>query len=197
MTTTTYYTATSLDGFIADPGDSLDWLFEQEAGDLDDGPFGFEAFSAGIGAVCMGRTTWDWIAEHDEGGWADERPTWVFTHREAALPDRGSVRFASGEVAPVHTEMAQAAGDKGIWVVGGGDLAAAFASAGLLDEVVVSIAAVTLGAGRPLLGGAFDLRPLDVARSGAFVCVRYGVVGARSTPATAPSALAAPTASTA
>lgn len=185
MTTTTYCTATSLDGFIADPADSLDWLFEQDDGDLDTGPISFDAFSAGVGAICMGRTTWDWIGAHDEGGWGDERPTWVLTHREPAPHGRGDVRFAAGAVAAVHAEMVAAAANRGIWVVGGGDLAAAFASAGLLDEVVVSIAAVTLGAGRPLLGGAFDLRPVEVGRAGSFVCARYAVLGARSTSATA------------
>ena len=43
-----------------------------------------------------------------------------------------------------------AAGDSDIWMVGGGDLAAQWAEAGLLDELIVSIAPVTLGAGRPL-----------------------------------------------
>jgi dihydrofolate reductase len=61
-------------------------------------------------------------------------------------------------------------------VVGGGVLAAQFAERGLLDEVVVSIAPVTLGAGRPLLPAHVELRPLEVAANGEFACVRYAVV---------------------
>ena len=52
--------------------------------------------------------------------------------------------------------MTRAAGDRNIWIVGGGDLAGQFADAGLLDEVIVSIAPVTLGAGAPLLPRRLD-----------------------------------------
>ena len=56
----------------------------------------------------------------------------------------------SGEPKGVYDEITAAAGDRNIWMVGGGDLAAQLAEAGLLDELMVSIAPVTLGAGRPL-----------------------------------------------
>ena len=52
-----------------------------------------------------------------------------------------------------------------------------FAAAGLLDEIVVSIAPVTLGAGRPLFPGRFDLELLDHSRNKAFLCARYKVLG--------------------
>ena len=66
------------------------------------------------------------------------------------VPD-AKIEFTSGDVAPVHEQMVEAAGERNIWIVGGGDLAGQFADAGLLDEVIVSIAPVTLGAGAPLL----------------------------------------------
>ena len=56
---TVYYTATTLDGYIADPADSLDWLFVQ---DIDaNGPMNYDAFIGGVGAVVMGATTYEWI----------------------------------------------------------------------------------------------------------------------------------------
>ena len=56
---TVYYTATTLDGYIADPADSLDWLFVQ---DIDaNGPMNYTAFIAGVGAIVMGATTYEWI----------------------------------------------------------------------------------------------------------------------------------------
>ena len=61
------------------------------------------------------------------------------------------IRFTQAEVPDVHAEMVAAAGDRDVWIVGGGDLAGQFADRGLLDEVVVSIAPVTLGSGAPLL----------------------------------------------
>ena len=66
-------------------------------------------------------------------------------------------------------------------MVGGGDLAAQFAEAGLLDRVMVSVAPVTLGAGRPLLPRRFDLRLDAVARNRAFACLEYEVVGPLAT----------------
>ena len=67
-----------------------------------------------------------------------------------------------------------------MWVVGGGDLAAQFAEIGLLDELMVSIAPVTLGAGRPLFPRKMDLELKDLARNRAFVCATYAVVGPRT-----------------
>ena len=73
--------------------------------------------------------------------------------------------------------MVAAADGKDVWVVGGGDLAAQFAEAGLLDRMLLSVAPVTLGAGRPLLPRPFDLRLVELARNGAFACLTYDVVG--------------------
>ena len=180
MTRTTYYTATTLDGFIADEHDSLDWLFVQ---DIDEaGPMNYTEFIAGIGALVMGATTYEWVVAHlaDSGeAWPYDMPAWVVSHRELSGVDGADVRFHAGDVAPLHAEMATAAGGKDLWVVGGGDLAGQFADAGLLDEVVVSIAPVTLGVGRPIFPRRFDLRMTELAQNGAFACVRYEVLAAR------------------
>ena len=86
-------------------------------------------------------------------------------------PIDGATSGSSRATSPtVHAEMVEAAGGKDVWVVGGGDLAAQFAEAGLLDELMVSIAPVTLGAGRPLFPRKFDLELTELARNGAFVC---------------------------
>ena len=176
MTRTTYYVASTLDGFIADEHDSLDWLFRQQIDD--DGPMGYPAFISGIGALLMGSTTYEWVRTHDDGagGWPYEQPCWVFTHRDLPRIEGADVSFASGDVTEVWPEVLAAAGGNGVWVVGGGALASQVAAAGLLDEVIVSIAPVALGAGRPLLTEALDLRLVDLARNGDFACARYDVV---------------------
>ena len=174
----TYYTATTLDGWIADPDDSLDWLFRQKEGD--GGSFGFDAFMSGVGALVMGSTTYEWVLEHeaaDGKGWPFVLPAWVMTSRELPVGEGADVRFASGDVRPVLEEMTAAAGGRQLWLVGGGDLAGQFAEAGLLDEVVVSIAPVTLGAGRPLLPRRLDLELVEAAVTGTFVAARYRVAG--------------------
>jgi len=72
--------------------------------------------------------------------------------------------------------MAAAAGRKNVWIVGGGDLVGQFADAGLLDDVIVYVAPVTLGAGMPLLARRVELRLEETGRNGDFVASRYSVV---------------------
>jgi dihydrofolate reductase len=150
---TQYYTATSLDGFIATEDDSLDWLFP--LGNLAD--TGYPAFIAEVGALAMGASTYEWIVRHvtqvaPQSGstWPYTQPTWVFTHRELPAVDGADVRFVRGRVADVHPAMVEAAGGRNVWVVGGGDLAGQFHDAGLLDEAILQVASVTLGRGKPL-----------------------------------------------
>jgi dihydrofolate reductase len=174
VSVTTYYTATSLDGYIADEQHSLEWLFRQDHDGS--GPMSYDAFFARIGAVVMGSSTYGWLLRHEGGAWPYEVPAWVMTTRDLPKVD-GDLRFARGDVRAVHQEMTAAAGGRDLWIVGGGDLAGQFADAGLLDEVIVSIAPVTLGAGAPLLPRVLDLHLEELARNRAFACARYSVVG--------------------
>ncbi|QAY60810.1 dihydrofolate reductase [Microbacterium protaetiae] len=172
--TTHYYTASSLDGFLATPDHSLHWLLEQ---DIDEhGPMNYDAFIEGVGAVAMGATTYEWVLEYG-GPWPYSLPAWVFTHRTLPTPPGADVRFAQGDVRDVHAAMIQAAGGRDVWIVGGGELVGQFADAGLLDELWVQYAPVTLGAGAPLLPRALDLELIDVARNRAFLCGHYRVRG--------------------
>lgn len=174
MGITTYYTAASLDGFIADEQHSLEWLFRQ---DLDTaGPLNYDAFFARIGTVVMGSSTYEWILRHEDGAWPYRVPAWVMTTRDLPKVD-GDVRFAHGDVRTVHDEMTTAASGTDLWVVGGGELAGQFADVGLLDEIIVSIAPVILGGGAPLLPRTLDLRLEELARNRAFACARYAVIG--------------------
>jgi dihydrofolate reductase len=169
---TQYYTASSLDGFIADGDNSLSWLLTR---DIDpQGPMAYDGFRAGIGAMAMGATTYEWIRDND-GGWDYTLPCWVFTHRTIE-PFGGDIRFVSGDVRPVHEQMVEAAAGKNVWLVGGGDLVGQFHDAGLLDEVWVQYAPVTLGGGAPLLPRRVELAPVEIDRNREFACARYRVV---------------------
>ncbi len=178
---TQYYTATTLDGFIADPNNSLDWLFTRERDP--EGALTYEAFIADVGALAMGSTTYEWILDHEfadkepsEWKWPYEIPCWVFTHRRLTVVPNAQIEFVSGEVGPVHERMVSAAEGRNVWIVGGGDLAGQFADAGLLDEVIVWLAPVTLGAGAPLLPRRVELRLDEAGRNGDFVAAKYSVV---------------------
>lgn len=184
MARTVYYTATSLDGFIADPSHSLSWL----TADLDpQAPLGYEEFIANVGALAMGSSTYEWLLRElfadkpvEEWAWPYEMPGWVFTHRELTVVPGAPIEFASGDVRPVHAQMLEAAGGRNVWVCGGGDLAGQFADAGLLDEVFVQIAPVTLGAGMPLFPRRRELRLEELHRSRDFACARYAVLPERA-----------------
>ena len=91
------------------------------------------------------------------------------------MPD-AHIQFTSADVATVHNEMVAAAGDRNVWIVGGGDLVGQFADVGLLDEVLVSIAPVTLGAGAPLLPRRIELRLDELGQNGDFVSAKFSVV---------------------
>ncbi|NQX27527.1 dihydrofolate reductase [Microbacteriaceae bacterium VKM Ac-2854] len=147
---TQYYVAASLDGFIADPEGGIDWLLA----------FGFEAyeehynaFLAGVGAIVMGADTYDSIFG-DGGGEAwpyGDTPCWVLTHRSLPVPDGADVRFVEGDVAVVHAAATAAAGERNVWLVGGGNLVAQFADLGLVDELWLTVMPIALGTGRPLI----------------------------------------------
>ncbi|HET7328962.1 MAG TPA: dihydrofolate reductase family protein [Nocardioidaceae bacterium] len=181
MSRTQYYTATSLDGFIATSDNSLDWLFTRNQGD--DGPMNYGAFIPAVGAVGMGSTTYEWIIDHEFRGkdrsewrWPYDIPCWVFTHRDLPVVPDADISFVRDDVVSVHAQMVEAANGRNVWIVGGGDLVGQFADAGLLDDVLVMIAPVTLGAGAPLLPRHVELRLEEVDRNGDFACARYSVV---------------------
>ena len=161
---TQYYTASSLDGYIATVDHSLDWLFQ--LGDPEESSY--PEFISNVGALAMGSATYEWLLRHAVGPeakepqpWPYEQPTWVFSSREPSYVVPGAdIRFVKGDVGPVHGEMVNAAGGKNVWLVGGGELVGQFHDQGLLDEIFVQIASVTLGAGKPLLPRAITTPPL-------------------------------------
>ena len=181
MTKTTYYTASTLDGFIADEHHSLDWLF-QFGGPGDD----WQELAAGVGAYAIGAHTYEWALENhvyakpdEPAPWPHAHPTWVFTTRELRPVPNADIRFVRGDVRPVHQEMVAEASGKNVWLVGGGELVGQFHDHGLLDELIVTIASVTLGGGAPLLPREIvtpPLRLLSAEQWGEdFVQLRYEV----------------------
>lgn len=183
--TTQYYTAATLDGYIADDANSLDWLFTVER-NREPAEDEFAAFFADVGAMAMGATTYEWVLDHERlldepGRWHGmygDTPCWVFTHRTLPeIPD-APIAFVQGDVVPVHKAMSDAAGGRNIWLVGGGDLVGQFADRQLLDEIRVGVAPVTLGGGAPLLPrrlSAQQLELVEVAQDGQFARLRYRV----------------------
>ena len=151
MGTIYFDTATSLNGWIADEGNSLEWLFAVDEPDGDLMP-------QGAAVMVEGSTTYEWVLRHSDilrhpERWREfhgDTPAFVFTSRQLPIPEGADVRLVSGPVADVLPAIQEAAGDGDIWVVGGGDLAGQFLDAGALDELRLSVAPVALTGGAPL-----------------------------------------------
>ncbi|MEW4488559.1 dihydrofolate reductase family protein [Thalassoglobus sp. JC818] len=150
---TQYYTASTLDGFLATEDDSLDWLFP--LGSIEESSY--PEFIENVGALAMGSATYEWVVRNSEKAveetgsrWPYTQPTWVFSTRQLPEIPGADVRFVEGDVSRVHKAMLQEADGKNIWIVGGGDLAGQFFDAGLLDELIIQIGSATLGTGKPL-----------------------------------------------
>lgn len=178
-------TATSLDGWIADEEHSLDWLFAVEGGEQPDEGL----FPAHAAVMVEGSSTYEWVLRAEDllahpekwQGFHGARPVFVFTTRDLPVPEGADVRFVRGPVAEALPAIREAAGDGDVWVVGGGDLAAQFLEAGALDEMAVSIAPSTLGAGAPLFPrrvGPDRLRLRTAEAVGQFARLVYDVLPA-------------------
>lgn len=166
---TQYYTSTSIDGYLADENSSLDWLFQfGEIDEIEGAKDDYPQFIEQVGSLAMGSMTYEWIVEHenlleDPEQWPYEVPTWVFSSRELPKINGANIHFVQGDVAPVHADMVKAAAGKNVWLVGGGDLVGQFHETGLLDEIILTVAPVTLGSGAPLLPRRITDPPLRLA----------------------------------
>src|SRR5699024_2573075 len=129
----------------------------------------YPRFIEQVGAATMGSTTYEWILEHENlrenpEKWPYEIPLWVFSSRNLPIVEGADIRIVQGNVAPFHAEMVKAANGKNIWLIGGGDLVGQFHGNGLLDEIILSVAPVMLGAGAPLLPRNITTPPLKLVK---------------------------------
>lgn len=174
MSRTQYFCAASLDGFIAEADDSLEWLQEYEGSFTGAGaePIegAYQRFYAGVGAVVMGSATYEFVlAEVSEWPYKG-KPTWILTSRDLPEPEGEDVdvRIVKAEVTELVDEMLAAAGERHLWVVGGGNVASQFADAGLLDDVLVTVVPIVLGEGKPVFDRRVSSCPLELMGTRAF-----------------------------
>ncbi|WP_286931252.1 MULTISPECIES: dihydrofolate reductase family protein [Aeromicrobium] len=188
MTRFVFNTAATLDGFLADTDHSLSWLFAVEGGtpDAPEHADPFTAFLASVGVTVLGSSTYEWLlretgALEKPEAWPDAmsgKPAFLFTSRDLPVPAGADLTVVSGDVRDHLDAIRSRAGDLDVWLMGGGDLVGQFDDANALDEVQVSVAPATLGAGQPLLPrrlGPDRLRLTDVDRRGQFAHLTYAV----------------------
>jgi dihydrofolate reductase len=138
------YIASSLDGFIADPEESLDWLYKAEA---DLGEHHYDKFIKGIRTVVMGRTTYDWLMKSGVPWPYGEQRSIVVTSRP--LSDAPANVETRTDVDALIAEL-RGLDDGDVWMLGGGKLQMAFMERGALDEIEIYIASAIIGGGYPL-----------------------------------------------
>jgi len=166
------FIATSLDGYIARPDGTLDWLTgrpaEEETGEHDpDQDFGYGAFLATVDALFMGRATFD-VVQGFDGDWPYPKPVYVWTSDPAGIEPK-----AGADVRPVAGTLDEAleglrADGIGRVYVDGGSTIRAWLRAGLVDRMTISTVPVLIGDGIPLFGGTGDDIRLELERAEAF-----------------------------
>lgn len=167
--TVSVYVAMSLDGFIAGPGDDLSWLEGSGEGSADSRPSGetgsgqegeggasgalhFEEFIADVGVLLMGRRTYDVVRGLD-GPWPyGDLPVLVATRRPLDEDAPGTVRGVSGPIRELLEESRRMATGRRIYI-DGGELIRQAAEEDLIDELIITVAPLALGRGRPLFAG--------------------------------------------
>jgi dihydrofolate reductase len=177
MANVIWHITMSLDGFIAGPGDAMDWVFEHA------GP---NATATEImettGALVVGRRTYE-VEDRERGGFyggAWKGPFFVLTHEPPdAVPAWMTGTFVSDGVADAVARAKAAAGERNV-VILGASIARQCIEQGLLDEIVVHLAPVLLGDGVRLFGepsaARVNLEPISVGRSGWIANLRFRVV---------------------
>jgi dihydrofolate reductase len=206
MSNVTCQISISLDGYVAGPHQSTDnpigeggmrlhdWAFAAWADEAEGDARSADAkvtdtLMQGNGAYIMGRNMFgpgrgEWDASW-QGWWGDDppyhTPVYVLTNhpREPLEMEGGTTfHFVTDGIESALEQARAAAGDADVAIAGGADTVRQYLAAGLLDELYLHIAPITLGAGERLLedlpGQTFE--PIEVVASPAVTHVKYRVV---------------------
>ncbi len=148
------YMACSMDGFIAGPDNDLDWLQADHTapGDLKPDPeaLGFEDFMAQVGAMLMGRTTYDVVEGF--GAWPYGDTPVVVATRRSLNPVSPTIETAAGDIKQLIDRARSLAQGKDIYLDGGTLIRQALDEA-LVDELTITMVPLLLGDGIRLFDG--------------------------------------------
>jgi len=136
----------SLDGKIARGNGEVDWL--DKIPNPDNSDFGYQAFYDAIDATIMGGTTYQEVLGFDVEFPYKGKANYVFTRDQSKKEDE-NVRFVSDNFEEFITDL-KASSEKNIWLIGGAQMNTLFLKNGWLDEMIVFIMPIVIGAGLPL-----------------------------------------------
>jgi dihydrofolate reductase len=162
------FIATSIDGFIAGPDDDLSWLDgadpdgqDPSVTHSDPAALDYETLIGEVGALLMGRRTYDVVRGFDVPWPYGERPVLVATNRPLDPDPPATVRPVEGLIAELIEAAKEAAGGRDVYL-DGGVLIRQAAEANLIDELTITVAPIALGAGHPLFAGLNERYPLEI-----------------------------------
>lgn len=135
------YIACSLDGYIAKPGENLDFLSIVEKKGED---YGYAEFIATVDVVILGRKTYDWIMKMVPQFVHADKETFVITR--TPKESIGSVHFHTGDLAELIRTLKSKPG-KNIFIDGGAEIVHACLQHDLLDDIIISYIPVLVGDG--------------------------------------------------
>jgi dihydrofolate reductase len=183
------YIATSADGYIARPDGDVDWLNQPRSA----GDYGMRSFYRSIDTILWGRKTYEVALSFQQQGipGAEFDPkvnNYVFSRRPPQT--RPTVVEFVAEPIPSFVKQLRAAPGKNIWMMGGAGLIASFLDAGEVDEFIIHVIPILIGAGIPLIEPQHRLVPLVLRSSRRYsdgvVRLHYAVVKPRSKRAARP-----------
>lgn len=146
------FIATSLDGYIARTNGGIDWL-------LHDDNYGYNHFYASVDTIVMGKKTYEQILTLGDYPYQGKINYVVARTPTKAADDNAT--FIAQNVGEFLRSLRVGAG-RDIWLVGGGELVHTCLHEGLIDEIILSIHPILLGAGIPLFIAPFPAKILSL-----------------------------------
>ena len=138
--------ATSADGYIARPDGDIDWLTRRAA---PKGFYGLSEFERSIDTKLLGRKTYD-ISLRLGATFGSATRYYVFSRRPPLAPVPTGVKFVTEPIGAFAKRLREAEG-KNVWLMGGGEVIAAFLDAGAIDEFIISVIPTFIGEGIPFM----------------------------------------------
>jgi dihydrofolate reductase len=179
MSSVLWHTQMSLDGFIAGPGDAMEWAFE----DWSESDETIAEVVRSTGALLVGRRTQD-VEDREQPGFyggAYRGPFFTLRHNPPAEPP--VVKGVTGRFIDVDikeaVKIAKEVADGANVVILGANVAKQALEADLLDEVLVHLTPVLLGDGVRLFsrpgGSTIRLERISVQETGQLTLLRFRV----------------------
>ncbi len=156
------YIASSLDGYIAAPGDDLKFLhLVQKEGE----DYGYNGFYKTVDTVIIGRKTYDWVLKEVGSPPHPNKQTFVIT--KTARAAESNTIFYTGDLKDLVMRLKSREG-LNIYCDGGAEIVNELLKDRLIDEMVISIIPVLLGEGTRLFKGGMPGQEMELIKSKQF-----------------------------